>query len=282
MGLPDCPHYPIVDPRGLWTPLHDGWSIDCWIVAADGNHLLPGQRGEVQQSQDTGSGLAVDTTVTEGRRRLELRASVERIDGRAWALLDITARGLVGDRFALAVRPYNPEGIQFIDTLQPASGERGFRINETSEIELDPVPADLRFRTYRQGDVFHALDDAVAATGEGVRCPVGMATGAALYSLPEGECRLRAWVALDEAALPHGQRCTWAEAHADTAAAEIPDTRIQELFDAARTSLVLHSVDEIVPGPYTYRRFWFRDACLILHALLAGHRARPQGAGALP
>ena len=25
---------------------------------------------------------------------------------------------------------------------------------------------------------------------------------------------------------------------------------------------------DIFPGPYTYRRFWFRDACLIIHALL--------------
>jgi hypothetical protein len=51
------------------------------------------------------------------------------------------------------------------------------------------------------------------------------------------------------------------------------------LFDAARTSLVLHSVDDIVPGPYTYRRFWFRDACLIVHALLAcGYTERARAA----
>ena len=270
VGLPDCPHYPIVDPRGLWTPLHDGWSIDCWIVAADGNHLLPGQCGEVKQSQDTRSGLAVDTTVTDGPRQLTLHASVERIDGRAWALLDITARGGAGDRLALAVRPYNPEGIQFIDNLHPAQGGRGFRVNDTTDIELDPAPVDLRFRTYRQGDVFHALDGAPAPAAGGLHCPVGMATGAAVYPMPDGECRLRARVALDDAPLPHGRRCTWADAHADTATVAIPDAGIQQLFEAARTSLVLHSVDDIVPGPYTYRRFWFRDACLILHALLAG------------
>ena len=34
-------------------------------------------------------------------------------------------------------------------------------------------------------------------------------------------------------------------------------------------TLVLLSADEIVPGPYTYRRFWFRDACLMMNALLA-------------
>jgi hypothetical protein len=30
----------------------------------------------------------------------------------------------------------------------------------------------------------------------------------------------------------------------------------------------LLSADEVVPGPYTYRRFWFRDACLMMNALL--------------
>jgi hypothetical protein len=39
--------------------------------------------------------------------------------------------------------------------------------------------------------------------------------------------------------------------------------------------LLLRSADEPVPGPYTYRRFWFRDACLMLHPLLAiGHGER--------
>src|ERR1041384_4096792 len=32
VGLPDVPHYPIVDPRGLVTPLFDGWSLDFWII----------------------------------------------------------------------------------------------------------------------------------------------------------------------------------------------------------------------------------------------------------
>ena len=29
IGLPELSIYPIVDPRGLVTPLQDGWSIDC-------------------------------------------------------------------------------------------------------------------------------------------------------------------------------------------------------------------------------------------------------------
>ncbi len=40
VGSPDLPIYPIVDPRGLVTPLHDGWSLDFWIIT-DSGQLLP-------------------------------------------------------------------------------------------------------------------------------------------------------------------------------------------------------------------------------------------------
>ncbi len=53
-----------------------------------------------------------------------------------------------------------------------------------------------------------------------------------------------------------------------TAALTIPDARFQFLYDAAVRTLLLLSADEVFPGPYTYRRFWFRDACLMMNALL--------------
>lgn len=34
-------------------------------------------------------------------------------------------------------------------------------------------------------------------------------------------------------------------------------------------SLLLHTSIDVYPGPYTYRRFWFRDAAFIMNALLA-------------
>jgi hypothetical protein len=49
---------------------------------------------------------------------------------------------------------------------------------------------------------------------------------------------------------------------------QIPDARMQFLFDAAVRTLILLSARDVVPGPYTYKRFWFRDACLMLNALL--------------
>src|SRR5438067_11450189 len=49
VGLPDVPFYPIVDPRGLVTPLFDGWSLDFWLVPANGVALLPSKLREFSQ-----------------------------------------------------------------------------------------------------------------------------------------------------------------------------------------------------------------------------------------
>ena len=43
---------------------------------------------------------------------------------------------------------------------------------------------------------------------------------------------------------------------------------MQFLYDAALRTVILHSPGEVFAGPYTYKRFWFRDAAFIVHALL--------------
>ena len=43
---------------------------------------------------------------------------------------------------------------------------------------------------------------------------------------------------------------------------------MQFLYDAALRTVILHSPDDVYPGPFTYKRFWFRDAAFILHAML--------------
>jgi len=275
VGLPDCPHYPIVDPRGLFTPLHDGWSIDCWIVGGEGTSLLPSHCVAATQSQTSHPHLEVATEVAEGPRRLQTRARVVRVAGRAHARLDIEAEGRApgpaeaADRLAVAVRPYNPEGVQFIDHLGPLAGGDGFRVNRAWSVRLDPAPASLHFHTYAQGDVYHGLHGDGAARRE-VECRVGMANAAALYAPdPAGRHRVRVEVPLEGSA-PEAPAEDWRGVHSGCAELAIPDAHLADLFDAARTNLVLFSVDDIVPGPYTYRRFWFRDACIIVHALLAG------------
>ncbi|MBC8041569.1 MAG: hypothetical protein H7Y06_13580 [Opitutaceae bacterium] len=46
------------------------------------------------------------------------------------------------------------------------------------------------------------------------------------------------------------------------------EKRIQTLYDLAVANLVLHTPGDAYPGPYTYKRFWFRDAAFMLNALV--------------
>ena len=56
LGLPELPIYPIVDPRGLVTPVQDGWSIDFWLLDPLGNALVPSRTHEDASQQE----LAID------------------------------------------------------------------------------------------------------------------------------------------------------------------------------------------------------------------------------
>ncbi len=281
VGLPDSPYLPIVDPRGLLTPLHDGWSIDCWLLRQSGEPLLLSHAEDVQQTLELEPTLAVITRAERPDHGLRLRAECVHVDGATHARLSAEAYGHPGDHLVVAIRPYNPEGIQFIDRLAPTAGHDGMRIDGT-RVSMDPSPAQMHFETYARGDVYHQLPQPSDPNSEyGVHCSVGMATGAALYPLgSEGQQRMSVDIPLDirREHPPHPVQ-DWSQAHAGTAALEVPEPRLRFLHDAARASLVLHSVDDIVPGPYTYRRFWFRDACIIIHALLAaGYNERVQQA----
>src|SRR4051812_8573186 len=66
VGQPDCDWLPIVDPRGLATPYWDGWSLDGWVITADGDELIPSRLADAEQQLELGgeSGVAV---VTESR-----------------------------------------------------------------------------------------------------------------------------------------------------------------------------------------------------------------------
>ena len=51
VGQPDCDWLPIVDPRGLLTPLYDRWSVDAWIIPEDrhAERLLPSRARQAEQ-----------------------------------------------------------------------------------------------------------------------------------------------------------------------------------------------------------------------------------------
>jgi hypothetical protein len=128
------------------------------------------------------------------------------------------------------------------------------------------------FSTYDHGDVALELDRPQAENQ--AACPIGMATAAAFFPIGVKDAtQIDIQVPLNQdtdVVSSNTGRPAAPASHmvSQTAALAIPDAKFQFLYDAAVRTLLLLSADEVVPGPYTYRRFWFRDACLMMNALL--------------
>ncbi|MEZ6129992.1 MAG: hypothetical protein R3C59_15015 [Planctomycetaceae bacterium] len=289
VGLPELSLYPIVDPRGLVTPLHDGWSIDFWLSDGNGKRLIPGRTldEDADQTLTAGGELAVQTTLWESDLHLRQRTEVVIDTGQPVLKISVNAASSGGGTLAMAIRPYNPEGVQFIDRVESLPGHTGWMVNETTQVRTDRAANRLLSSHYDDGDLVDRIDpdridrhpssrtsrQAIGDLAVEV-CDQGMATAASVFDFSEDEMQLVVLVPLEGELKMQGHPKTfrpetsWADVLADAAALSVPDPRIQRLYEAAVKTLVLLSVDEIVPGPYTYRRFWFRDACLMMNALM--------------
>ena len=281
VGLPWMALYPIVDPRGLVTPILDGWSVDFWLFDRSGKALVPSrlQDGAVKQQLLSGERVAVRTEARFDEMSLEqLTYVAEKSDGPT-VCVDVRASCVAGGTLVVAIRPYNPEGVQFIDQISKREDGRGCCVNATHDVIIDRTADEMLTSNYENGDVVSRfIEPAGPAKSDEptqVKCKVGMATAAAVYRFDDSSTELRVRIPLaKELALYKHQKpldasSTWASVRSETAKLRVPDKRLQYLYDAAVTTLILLSADEVVPGPYTYRRFWFRDACLMMNAMLA-------------
>lgn len=293
VGLPELSLYPIVDPRGLVTPLHDGWSIDFWLTDGGGNRLIPSRTldSNVDQSLNSGAELAVQTMLRESDLQLQQRTEVVVEDGQPVLKVTVNAVSSTGGSLAMAIRPYNPEGVQFIDRVESLPGNTGWMVNSATPVITDRSADRLLTSHYDEGDVLYRMDD--RAAGAIIRsensalpasphnqtlteeCDQGMATAASIFDFDGDEIQLvvRVPLAVELKQQSHPEKfhpeTTWADVLADAATLNVPDCHIQQLYQGAVKTLVLLSADDIVPGPYTYRRFWFRDACLMMNPLMS-------------
>ncbi|HEB51463.1 MAG TPA: hypothetical protein ENI89_12730 [Desulfobulbus sp.] len=266
VGWPDCPELPVVDPRGLLTPFLDSWSLDGWVSTVDGRCLLPSRAHYASQEAEPGPVPALVTRSRQEGLSLACRILVELRDGTPVCRMELTGRSDTEGWLVFALRPCNPEGISFIHRVALASGRRAWQVDSRTRIGFSEPVEVHRVSDYRAGDVhIHLADTAEQLAG---RCEVGMATAAAMYSLRAGRERtVTAEVVLpvrrEASSLP-----TWRQALSDHCRLDVPETRVRFLYDTAIRTLILHSPGDVWPGPYTYRRFWFRDAAFIIHALL--------------
>jgi hypothetical protein len=293
VGNLDSPWEAIVDPRGLVTPWFDGWSLDWWVGADDRWHL-PSREVNVRQR------LVADTPVVETAMRVPGGDVVERVyavrrsstEGAGELVVaEIENAGKVPVALALAVRPYNPEGLSVIERLGLHDGTT-VTVDGRVALLLPKPPARVAGSIFHDGDsAGTVMSGAAVERWRGtVRDPAGLAQAAFIYPLahgatlraamplvPErrtrrrGEARRRVADAPDlPKTLPPAEAVArgWQSQSARGLRLELPDERLAAAVDANRRFLLLlHDGDEITPGPSTYHRFWFRDAAYLLAAL---------------
>lgn len=282
VGLPELSLYSIVDPRGLVTPLHDGWSLDFWLTDHEYRQLLPSQVKDenCRQNLASGSELAVETTVSRDDLELCQRAEIVVEDRQPVLKVSVSASSGAGGSLAVCVRPYNPEGVQFIDSVASLPDRSGWKVNDRTEVLTDAPADDMITSHYDHGDVVsriasQSVDSNSPASSVMENCDQGMATAASIFQFDSDCFKVTVRVPLQKELESQGDleafspSVSWADVHSRVAQLSVPDSRIQELYEAAVKTLILLWVNEIVPGPFTYKRFWFRDACLMMNPLLA-------------
>ena len=276
----------IVDPRGLVTPWFDGWSLDWWVGTGSRWHL-PSRADEVRH------GLVGATPVTEtviGVEGGEAAELVYAVGGdEPLVVVELINRTSVPVTVALAIRPYNPEGLAVIERIEMQ--DLTVTVDGRPALFLPRPPLAVAASNFHDGDCAALVmaGRSSATFPELLHCDAGLAQAAFLFRLEPG-------VVLRAASPLEGKRRTrrgglhqragratpvinrvgsaeevvrgWQSATEREMRLCLPRGRLADAVEANRRYLLIfHDGDDVTPGPFTYHRFWFRDAAYLLAAM---------------
>jgi hypothetical protein len=271
VGIPGVDSLPIVDTRGLVTPLYDGWSIDSWLVAEDGYRLFPSGSDEVRQTLEMLDNLSVMTDVLDRKNYLTSRVEVETGGDDVVCKIRLTGSTERKGYLAVSLRPYNPEGVSFIHEV--SSIPSGWEVNGKDKVFFETRYDRQVFSNYRKGDVAGGLFG--PEEPKKAKCDVGLCTAAALFEIePGAEKDITVAIPLNKnkKQIKRAHRIArekWFDVVDPVTKLEVPDKKFKYLYDASIRNLILLSPEEVYAGPYTYKQFWFRDASYAIHAMLS-------------
>jgi len=278
VGLPDFEGMPVIDPRGLLMPFFDSWSVDAWVIASDSRKVIPSQLENASQRLEFDGGLKIVTESKEQKCAVVSSAAVEVRNGIPFCGMTIEGRSPVHGHLIISIRPYNMEGISFIHTIRSLPSLKGWEINGKDTVWLSEKPDVCRFANYKEGDVYHWALSGHHQERRLVECDVGMATAFAGFKLSANKSRTvkveiplltsnkssnKEYFSLNDTA-----GGLWDESLSGAAPVNFAYKKYGELYDIAIRTLVLHTPLDSYAGPYTYKRFWFRDAAFIVYSLL--------------
>ncbi|MFB6347207.1 MAG: hypothetical protein ABEK50_15900 [bacterium] len=282
VGQPDGGELPIVDPRGLVTPFYDSWSLDFWILHDDDPDLLLSEAERVNQRFEPLGDPVVTTRLDSEDYQLDTQVRVPSRNDSPGSLcrIGLQARSPSSGWLVTSLRPYNPEGISTINSVSLKSDQPGLEVEDqgrTAEVLFEPEPTRYALSNFNSGDVYNRFpDDSSSDTEE---CSLGMVTAAAAHKLTPGETTE---VEVDIPLNPAGggetsspNRRQWKSLSVNRCTLDIPNETYEYLFQSSLKTLQLLSGEKIFPGPFTYKRFWYRDAAFMLNALLVtGYTSR--------
>ncbi len=183
IGALDSDREPIVDPAGLVTPWFDGWSMDFW-VGKSGYLIVPSRNTEVYQYLVTQLPLVVSQFVKKDVRFMST-AFVYVNDGEEIVSDSLSVENLESIGVELSVfvniRPYNPEGISIIKSIEFDKGMCAFIVNDHPGIYFETQPDRVFCSTQSDGDSSYAAFTDKSA--EKSYCKHGLATAFAEYKI---------------------------------------------------------------------------------------------------
>ncbi|KMQ52511.1 Discoidin domain protein [Chitinispirillum alkaliphilum] len=275
VGVPGVSETPVVDPRGLVMPFYDSWSIDVWIIAKDGRRLIPSRSAEAKQEVRYENGYRVVTLFDQDGMKLRTSVEVDLRNGLPVCRVESEGKCRGGGYLVVSLRPYNPEGISFIHKIKLMPSAKGWQIDRNQQVWFDQKPSFYRFSNYQRGDVYHWVDSKTEESKKMVSCDVGMATALAAYSIDSRGGSVAVDIPLfsgktGERKLPVNQGSTelWEKGVKQASKVQFDVNGYGRLYELALRTLILHTSGECYAGPYTYKRFWFRDSAFIVNALV--------------
>lgn len=270
VGVPDIDSLPVVDPAGLLMPFWDSWSLDTWLITDDGE-LIPSRNRATEQTLHLDQGVSVETECRSEVGSLKTYVKAELNDSDLLCRYQINCTSHQPGWLVVSLRPYNPEGVSFLHTVSLEAGGSSWLIDKKQRVIFQEKAEKHLFSTYHQGDVYSSIRRNEVPQLQGVTCDTGMATAAALFRVERDSPRtLDVIVPLGVKEWQLEQRSTtWDRALDGICKLQVPDEWCKFLFNAAIRTLVLLSPKDVYPGPYTYKRFWFRDAAFMVLSLLS-------------
>jgi hypothetical protein len=277
IGNINCDVEPIVDPCGSVTPFVDGWSLECWIKYND-HLIIPAYHNNVKQKLIDDLPI-VETAIVEQDYILILKHYT--YDDSLICEYEIENKSPenISLDLILAIRPFNPEGISLINSIQFDEIENTFIINKFNKVYFDTKSDRVILSNLKHGDSANKLDLTEKLIIEnGVDCEYGFANALSLFSInlySYQKKMFRSHISLSNTPIDFKKLKVidkvveqWDTIIDQSIKINVPDPKVSsQIKSSLSTSLQFIDSDKITPGAAIYHQFWFRDAAFQLNTL---------------